>query len=374
MKIAILGPAYPYRGGIANFSERLAHEFMQQGDSVHLYTFKMMYPDFLFPGKTQYAETPIPFPLTVTRNINAVNPINWLHVAKQLRKEKYDILLTAYSIPFLGPSLGTVSRKAKAEKTKTVSIIHNLKPHEKRIGDTVLSNYFLNSFDAHLALSKKVEEDILEKDKNHPVIFYPHPLYDTFGKLLDKKDAIQKLNLSSEFQYILFFGLIRDYKGLDLLLEAMTNPAIKEESIKLIVAGEFYGGEEKYREIIREKQLEDKVIIYNRFIPDNEVNLYFSACDLVVQPYKHATQSGITQIAYHFSKPMIVTNVGGLPETVPHNKVGLVCEPNADSLARAIHTFYTENKELGFIKNMEIEKAKYSWKGLVEQIKTIKNA
>ena len=187
MKIALLGPAYPYRGGIANFSERLAHEFMQQGDEVHLYTFKMMYPNFLFPGKTQYAETPIPFPLHVSRRINAINPLNWWRVAKTIRKENYDILLTAYSIPFLGPSLGTISRKAKAENTKTISIIHNLKPHEKRAGDDALSAYFLNSFDAHLALSKKVEEDILERDKKHPVLFYPHPLYDTFGKLLDKK-------------------------------------------------------------------------------------------------------------------------------------------------------------------------------------------
>ena len=181
------------------------------------------------------------------------------------------------------------------------------------------------------------------------------------------------LNLSTEYKYILFFGLIRDYKGLDILLEAMGDQRLKDKKIKLIVAGEFYGGEEKYRQIIQDKKIEDRVLLYNHFIPDNEVNRYFSAADLVVQPYKHATQSGITQIAYHFSKPMIVTNVGGLPETVPHNKVGLVCEPNAESLANAILTFYTENKEKTFIANMDAEKSKYSWKGLVEKIKRVKN-
>jgi len=373
MKIAIVGPAYPYRGGIANFSERLANEFQLEGDEVHLYTFKMMYPDFLFPGKTQYAETPIPFPLHISRKINSVNPFNWLHVGKAIRKENYDLILTAYSIPFLGPGLGTISRKAKAENTKIISIIHNLKPHEKRAGDDMLSAYFLNSFDAHLALSKRVEEDILERDKIHPVLFYPHPLYDTFGKLMDKTEAQHMLNLSNDYKYILFFGLIRDYKGLDILLEAMGDEKLKSEKIKLLVAGEFYGGEEKYRQIIQDKKIEDRVLLYNRFIPDNEVNRYFSAADLVVQPYKHATQSGITQIAYHFSKPMIVTNVGGLPETVPHDKVGLVCEPNEKSLANAILTFYTEKKEQAFIANMEVEKSKYSWKGLVEKIKSVKS-
>ena len=370
MKIAILGPAFPYRGGIANFSERLANEFLQSNDEVHLFTFKMMYPDFIFPGKTQYAETPLHFPLTITRNINSVNPLNWRNVGKQLQQQNFDLILVAYSIPFLGPSLGRIARIAKKNKhTKIISIIHNLNPHEKRIGDSVLSNYFLNSCDAHLALSKKVEEDILAKDKVHPVIYYPHPVYDNFGEIIDKKQSKNKLQLDENTSYILFFGLIREYKGLDLLLHAMASSKLKNENIKLIIAGEFYSDIEKYQTIIKENGIENNVLIYNQFIPDNEVNTYFSASDLVVQPYKHATQSGITQICYHFNKPMIVTNVGGLPETVPNNIVGYVCEPNAESIAESISKFYTEKKETEFVQNILLEKKKYSWNGLVEKIK-----
>ncbi len=370
MKIAILGPAFPYRGGIANFSERLANEFVNSGDTIHLYTFKMMYPDFIFPGKTQYAETPLQFPLTITRNINSVNPLNWFNVGKQIQQQNFDIILVAYSIPFLGPSLGTIARIVKKSKqTKIISIIHNLNPHEKRIGDSVLSNYFLNSCDAHIALSKKVEEDIFLKDKTHPVIYYPHPVYDTFGKIIDKKSAKQILQLDENTSYIIFFGLIREYKGLDLLLHAMADDKLKNENIKLIVAGEFYSDVEKYQNIIKENKLENKIIIYNQFIPDNEVNTYFCASDIVIQPYRHATQSGITQICYHFNKPMIVTNVGGLPETVPNNIVGLVCEPNSESIAQAILYFYHNKKESEFINNIVEEKKKYSWSGLVQKIK-----
>ena len=223
MKIAILGPAFPYRGGIANFSERLANEFLQSKDE-----------DFIFPGKTQYTETPLHFPLTITRNINSVNPLNWRNVGKQLQQQNFDLILVAYSIPFLGPSLGRIARIAKKNKhTKIISIIHNLNPHEKRIGDSVLSNYFLNSCDAHLALSKKVEEDILAKDNVHPVIYYPHPVYDNFGEIIDKKQSKNKLQLDENTSYILFFGLIREYKGLDLLLQAMANTKLKNEKIKL---------------------------------------------------------------------------------------------------------------------------------------------
>ena len=261
-----------------------------------------------------------------------------------------------------------VSQK-KNKHTKIISIIHNLNPHEKRIGDSVLSNYFLNSCDAHLALSKKVEEDILAKDKVHPVIYYPHPVYDNFGEVIDKKQAKNKLQLDENTSYILFFGLIREYKGLDLLLHAMASSKLKNENIKLIIAGEFYSDIEKYQTIIKENGIENNVLIYNQFIPDNEVNTYFSASDLVVQPYKHATQSGITQICYHFNKPMIVTNVGGLPETVPNNIVGYVCEPNAESITESISKFYTEKKETEFVQNILLEKKKYSWNGLVEKIK-----
>jgi glycosyltransferase involved in cell wall biosynthesis len=372
MKIAIIGPAYPYRGGIANFSERLAKEFVMQHDEVRLYTFSMMYPDLIFPGRSQYAETPLLFPLTIERKINSVNPVNWNRVGKEINKQHFDLVLAAYSIPFLSPGIGTVARQAKKNKhTKAISIIHNLHPHEKRIGDKVLSDYFLHSMDAHVALSKKVWEDIKGADLDHQAIVYPHPVYDIFGKAIPKEQAIAELNLDPGYHYLLFFGLIRDYKGLDILLEAMASPEIQQRKIKLIVAGEFYSNKRAYLDIIQKNNLQERVILLDRFIPDPDVYRYFSAADIVVQPYKNATQSGITQIAYEFEKPMIVTDVGGLPETVPDNKVGFVCEPNPLSLARAILQFYNENKEAEFVANCKTEKQKYSWAGLANAIKSL---
>jgi glycosyltransferase involved in cell wall biosynthesis len=372
MKIAIIGPAYPYRGGIANFSERLAKELLSQQDEVQLYTFSMMYPGFIFPGKSQFADTPLSFPLSIKRNINSVNPLNWNSAGKEINKEQYDLVLAAYSIPFLSPSLGTIARKAKKNKhTKAISIIHNLNPHEKRIGDKVLSDYFLNSMDGHLGLSKKVWEDIKGADLDHKAVYYPHPVYDIFGTAISKQDAIRKLNLDPQFHYMLFFGLVRDYKGLDILLEAMSYPEIKKLNVKLLIAGEFYADKQSYLRSIEKNNLQERIILHDRFIPDAEVHSYFSAADVVVLPYKNATQSGITQIAYEFEKPMIVTDVGGLPETVPDNKVGYVCEPNAGSLARAILQFYSDNKEAEFIANCKIEKQKYSWSGLANAVKSL---
>lgn len=372
MKIAIIGPAYPYRGGIANFSERLAREYIAQGDDVQLHTFSMMYPGFLFPGKTQYAETPLADELPVRRDIHSMNPLNWEMTGRKLNRERYDLVLAAYSIPFLAPGIGTVARRAKRNgHTRTISIIHNLHPHESRPGDKMLSDYFLRSMDAHVALSKTVWEDIKAADLDHEAIVYPHPVYDIFGKAVSKEQALRELGLDPNIRYLLFFGLVREYKGLDLLLEALADPALRDEPVRLIVAGEFYADKQAYLDILTKHQLQEKVILHDRFIPDNEVYRYFSAADVVVQPYRQATQSGITQIAYEFEKPMIVTDVGGLPETVPDNKVGFVCEPAPASIAKAIRQFYDENKEAEFAANCRIEKQKYSWAGLANAIKSL---
>jgi glycosyltransferase involved in cell wall biosynthesis len=372
MKIAIIGPAYPYRGGIANFSERLARELIVQQDEVQLHTFSMMYPGFLFPGKTQYAETPLSVELPIQRSIHSMNPLNWEMAGRQLSRAHVDLVIAAYSIPFLAPSIGTVARRAKRNgHTRAISIIHNLHPHEKRPGDKVLSDYFLHSMDAHVALSKKVWEDIKAADLDHEAIVYPHPVYDIFGKAVSRETALQELGLDPQFRYLLFFGLVREYKGLDLLLEALAEPVLQDQPLKLIVAGEFYADKQAYLDIINKHHLQDRVILYDRFIPDNEVYRYFSAADVVVQPYRHATQSGITQIAYEFEKPMIVTDVGGLPEIVPDNKVGFVCEPLPASIARSIRQFYAENKEAEFAANCKTEKQKYSWGGLANAIKSL---
>jgi len=372
-KVVIIGSAYPLRGGgLATFNERLARAFMQNGDQVRIETFSLQYPSFLFPGKTQYSDEEAPDDLDITVGVNSVNPLNWIKVGHKIKKESNDLVVLRYWIPFISPSLGTIARIIKKNKhSKIIAIADNIIPHEKRPGDALLSSYFVNSVDGFVTMSQTVMKDLDQFDRKKPRLFNPHPLYDNFGERSDQKQAQEKLGLAIGEKYILFFGFIRDYKGLDLLLEAMTDSRIKNENIKLIVAGEFYSGEEKYRQYIEEHNLDDSLILHTDFIPNTKVGLYFSACDVIVQPYKTATQSGVTQIGYHFEKPMIVTNVGGLPEIILHNKTGYVCQVNAKDIANHILQFYQENKALDFAPFIKEEKKKYSWEKLIASIKSV---
>lgn len=370
MKITILGTAHPLRGGLAAYNERLAREFAQQQDEVTLETFSLQYPEFLFPGSTQYSSLPAPKDLSIHASINSINPFNWLKVGWKIRTQKPDLIVVKFWLPFMAPCLGTICRIIKSNKhTKIISILDNIIPHEKRIGDTFFTRYFVNSVDAFVAMSDSVYNDLSSFNTIKPRLLSPHPLFDNYGAAIPKEQAQQKLNLDSSKNYLLFFGLIRDYKGLDILLKAMATPAMREANIELIVAGEYYSNKEEIETLIATLQLQNKVHLHTRFIPDNEVNIYFCAADLIVQPYKHATQSGVTQVCYHFNKPMLVTNVGGLPEIVPNNKVGFVVEPNEQAVADAILQFYRDKKEESFVKNIEEEKKKYSWKAMVDNIK-----
>jgi glycosyltransferase involved in cell wall biosynthesis len=372
-KVVIIGSAYPLRGGgLATFNERLARAFIQNGDQVRIETFSLQYPSFLFPGKTQYSDEEAPDDLDITVGVNSVNPLNWIKIGHKIKKEKPDLVVLRYWIPFISPSLGTIARIIKKNKhSKIIAIADNIIPHEKRPGDTLLSSYFVNSVDGFVTMSQTVMKDLDQFDRKKPRLFNPHPLYDNFGERSDQKQAQEKLGLVIGEKYILFFGFIRDYKGLDLLLEAMTDSRFKNENIKLIVAGEFYSGEEKYRQYIEEHNLEGSLILHTDFIPNTKVGLYFSACDVIVQPYKTATQSGVTQIGYHFEKPMIVTNVGGLPEIILHNKTGYVCQVNAKDIANHILQFYQEDKALDFAPFIKEEKKKYSWEKLIASIKSV---
>ncbi len=369
-KIVIIGSAFPLRGGgLATFNERLAKAFLQEGHQVRIETFSLQYPSFLFPGKTQYSEEAPPENLNIHVGVNSINPINWLSVGQRIKKEKPDLVILRYWIPFIAPSLGSIARIIKKNKhSKIVAIADNIIPHEKRPGDALLSNYFVNSVDAFVTMSQTVMEDLEKFDQNKPKKFNPHPLYDNFGPIIEKKLARKQLNLNIETKYILFFGFIRDYKGLDLLLQAMTNKEIKTQNIKLIIAGEFYSNEDKYKKYIAEHHLTNQLELHTDFIPNTEVGKYFCAADLIVQPYKTATQSGVTQVGYHFEKPMIVTRVGGLPEIILHNKTGYVCEVNAEDIAQHILKFYQENKEIDFAPYIKEEKKKYSWKKLTDSI------
>jgi D-inositol-3-phosphate glycosyltransferase len=369
-RIVILGSAYPLRGGLAAYNERLARAYQQQGKKVKIITFSLQYPGFLFPGKTQLSDEPKPNDLDIEISVNSINPMNWIKVGRQIKQMKPDLLIIKYWIPFMAPCLGTIARIArKNKKTKVISILDNIIPHEKRPGDNLLSGYFARSVDGFVAMSKQVLGDLDFFDKKKPRVFCPHPLYDHFGKLQPKTAAIGNLGLDLSFNYLLFFGFIRDYKGLDLLLNAMADERIRKMNLKLMVAGEFYTDSKPYFELIEKLNLSEKVIMANDFIPDSKVADYFNACDLVVQPYKDATQSGVTQIAYHFEKPMITTNVGGLAEIVPDGRVGFVVDPEVTQIADAIVRFYNEARENDFIKQIKTEKLKYSWGSMIQAIK-----
>ncbi len=371
--IVILGTTFPFRGGgISTFNERIAKEFMDLGHKVIIHTFKLQYPSFLFPGKTQYSEEEKPENLDINITVNSINPFNWVKVGRKIRKINADIMLVRYWLPFMAPCLGTISRRVKKnKKTRIISIADNVVPHEKRIGDKILTSFFVKRVDAFIVMTKTVLADLKTFNINKPVVLSPHPLYDNFGDIVSKEKARGNLNIELSGKYILFFGFIRKYKGLDILLQAMSDERIRKQNIKLIIAGEFYADSKEYYDLINQLNINDDVILKTEFIPNTEVYNYFCACDFVAQPYKSATQSGVTQIAYHFDKPMLVTNVGGLEEMVPHNKVGYVVSPNPKDVADSIVDFYDNNRESKMIEAVKEEKKKYYWGNMVNEIMNI---
>lgn len=364
-RIIIIGPAYPYRGGIADFNERLAHEFINEGHEVTIYTFTLQYPGFLFPGKTQYAEGPAPERLNIVRKVNSVNPLNWLKVGREIRRQRPDMVMIRFWLPFMAPCLGTIARVVRRDKhIKVVALLDNVVPHEKRIGDRVFARYMIKSVGGYVAMSESVLADAKAFDDTKPLALTPHPLYDSFGAKVTREEAIGVLDLDADTRYILFFGLIRDYKGLDLLLRAFADSRLRGKGVKLIVAGEFYGNAEKYEQLECELGLAEHIVWYKEFVPADKVRYFFAAADLVAQPYKSATQSGITQIAYHFERPMLVTNVGGLAEIVPHGKVGYVTQPDAADIADALVDFVEHRNEADYREGILQEKAKYAWNNM----------
>ena len=369
MKISLLGPAYPFRGGLATFNERLARQFSSECKDTDIRTFTRQYPRFLFPGKTQYSNGPAPEGIKITRELNSINPFSWIRTGLKIRKERTDILLIRYWLPFMAPCLGVVARIAKSNKyTVIISVVDNVIPHEKRPGDIMLTKFFMNSIDGAVVLSDSVQKEVENFRKDIPVCYTPHPLFDTYGKKLNRNDALSALKLDQNCIYLLFFGFIRNYKGLDILIRAFSDSRLRGKNLKLLVAGEFYENETLYRNLVRESGLEKDVIFYDHFIENTEVGLFFSGADLVVQPYKSATQSGVTQIAYYFDKPMLVTNVGGLKEIVEHGKCGYVVEPDPGNIADAIIDYFDNNRENAFTQCVRKEKARFSWNKVTDAV------
>lgn len=372
MKVIILGTAWPYRGGLATFNERLARQFVSEGHEVELYTFTLQYPSFLFPGKTQYTTEPAPADLTIRRVLNSCNPINWLRVGHAIRKAAPDMLICCYWMSFFAPAFGLVSRIARRnERTRCIALVHNMIPHEPNILDKLFAPYFVASQDGFVALSESVVGDIEKVESQTPRVkspktFSPHPIYDHYGERMSKNEACKALNLPADKNYMLFFGLVRAYKGLDLLLGAFGCVKDQLPNLQLIIAGEFYEDEDKYRAQIAQLGLADRVIIRNEFIPDGDLRKYFGAADLIVQPYKTATQSGVTQVAFHFEKPMLVTNVGGLGEIVHDHQMGYACEPTAEAIANDVSDYFTNNRQEAYTSYLQKEKTKYTWSKMTE--------
>lgn len=375
MKIVILGTAYPYRGGLATFNERLARQFQAEGHDVEVVTFTLQYPSFLFPGKTQYSNEVAPTDLRIKRWVNSCNPFNWVSVGRKIRKMQPDMLITCYWMAFFAPCYGIIERIVKGNgKTRCLALVHNMIPHEPSLLDKLFAPFYVKSTDGFVALSDSVVKDIDKLDKcRKPKTFSPHPIYDHYGERMSKAEACELLKLDADKDYMLFFGLVRAYKGLDLLLDAMGKMHDKLPNLRLLIAGEFYEQEEVYRKQIADNGLIDKVIIRNEFIPDADLRLYFGAADLIVQPYKTATQSGVTQVAFHFEKPMLVTNVGGLGEIVHDHKMGYAVQPNAESIAEAIIDYYENDRQEDYTQYLILEKEKYSWSILTKAFTHIKS-
>ena len=365
-KLVIIGPAWPLRGGLSAFDEKLATQFTEKGIQTRIDTFSLQYPSILFPGKSQYTTDPKPNNVNIEVCINSINPFNWIKIGLKLYREKPDLIIVRFWIPFLAPCLGTILKIAKKNKhTKVISIVDNMIPHEKRIGDRLLTTYFVKTVDGFIAMSEKVKNDI--KTFSHkPVSISPHPIFNHFGDPITKLEARLQLGLPKEDKIILFFGYIRKYKGLDLLIHAMANEAIKKLGIQLMIVGEFYEDASAYHDLVSSLGLQDQIKFYSNYIPDGEVKNYVCSADFIIQPYKNATQSGVTPLAYHFEKPMLVTNVGGLADTVPNLKTGIVVAPTTEAIAKGIETLY-ELGETNFIPNIIEEKKKYSWAQMTEK-------
>jgi glycosyltransferase involved in cell wall biosynthesis len=374
MKVVIIGPAYPLRGGLASFDQRLCRAFTEEGHDCSIYSFSLQYPRFLFPGTTQFSSDPAPDGIEINSVINSINPVNWLLTGNQLAKESPDLVVVRYWLPFMGPALGTILRRVRRNgKTNIIAITDNVLPHEKRPGDIPFTKYFLKACDAFITMSDSVMADLRRFEKTKTARRVIHPLYDNFGGIISKDSARKHLrekgllNIGPEDKIILFFGFIRKYKGLDILLTAMNEPGVRDAGIRLLVAGEFYEDKNQYLRLIEKLNIAGQLILKTDFIPDAEVQYYLCAADAVIQPYRHATQSGVTPLAYHFEKPMIVSNAGSFAEQVLHEKTGLVTDAEPTALAEAILRFYELGEE-SFIPHLREEKKKYSWKNLVNTI------
>jgi glycosyltransferase involved in cell wall biosynthesis len=370
MKIVIVGTAYPLRGGIAHYNA-LLYKHLSKKHDVEIVTFSRQYPGFLFPGKTQEEQGSQENAIPSEQLIDSINPWTWFTAAKAIIRRKPDLLIFKYWLPFFGPCFGTIARLVRRKTgAKVLFICDNIIPHERRIGDRVFTRYAFGVVDSFIVQSGAVEKELNAFLPGAKYALVAHPVYEIFGSSYAKNEARSRLAITDE-RVILFFGYIRRYKGLHVLIDAMPS-ILKSTKVKLLVVGEFYDDEQKYRHQIKERGLEKDVVVHSDYVPNNEVGLYFSAADVVVLPYISATQSGIVQIAYQFDKPVIATDVGGLSEVVLDNRTGFIVKPDSpQAVADAVARFYSEGREAEFVRNVQEEKKKYSWENLVQAIERL---
>lgn len=367
MKIVFLSTFYPYRGGIAQFSAHLYREAAKKHE-VEAVTFTRQYPKLLFPGKTQLvSKEDTADKIPAKRWLDSINPFTYISTARKIKKLKPDLIISRYWMSFFAPSFGWILGRQE-KNTIRLAILDNVIPHERRFFDDAFNRFFLNRNDCFIVMSEQVQKDLLFYLPKAKHLLIPHPVYNHFGEKLSKKDALKKLNItdSADKKVLLFFGIIRDYKGLDILLNAL---ALLDQTYILIIAGEVYGSFEKYELIINERKLGEKVKLFNRYIDDSEVTNFFSAADVCVLPYRSATQSGITNIAYHFELPVISTNVGGLAETIHHGRTGLIAEEvNEKALVKQIKNFYEVYNPNEFAQNINYSNRENSWENFVSKM------
>jgi D-inositol-3-phosphate glycosyltransferase len=372
LKVILIGPAFPLRGGISNFNESLANAFLKRNIEAKIISFYFQYPSFLFPGKTQQSESKKDDSLIIKNLISSINPFSWIKTARYIRKSSPDLIVVQHWLPFMAPALGSVIRLVHRKlKIETIAVVHNAIPHEKKPGDHLLTSYFIKACNGFICLSKTVLEELSVFTSNRNKVFVPHPLYDIFGEKVPKAQARKFLDIDDSSRVILFFGIIRKYKGLKLLIESMATDKVRLLNLKLVVAGEFYDDKEEYVQLIEQYGLSANVLLCDKFITNENVKYYFCASDIVVQPYLSATQSGVTQIAYNFERPMLVTNVGGLAEIVDDKKTGYITEVKPGSIAGALCDFYENNREKEMSNQTANAKKRFSWNTLVDAILTL---
>ena len=365
MRVIIVSPAYPLRGGIAESTELLYQEYIKSGNTCEIISYSLQYPSFLFPGKTQKVNDPRKNHFQISSLINSINPISWYKVSQYILSKKPDYVILRYWNPFFAPCLGFIASKLKRNKIPAIAWVDNINPHDSFIFQNKLTKYFLNKVNSALVMSSSVKNDLLKLYPNFKVIYSPHPIYNNFGPIVSKQNARRNLNLDLSSKYILFFGFIRKYKGLDLLLDSISDSRFKKKNIKLIVAGEFYDKKSTYIDKIKKLKLESSVILFDSYINNCDVSKFFCASNLVVQPYLSATQSGVSMIAFHFLKPVLVTKKGGLTEYVDHKKNGYVVDCNAKMIADSILDYFENDREEYFSSNLKSKLIEFSWSKLL---------